>query len=143
MTTIGTAATTQVYQTYIKATPEAVWNGLTTAEQTKAYGYRSPVEYDLEVGGAFRAYPSEEMRSVWIAVWICVSHPRPMSELMRMKTNQNPATIAATVCAVVSPPALAMIEPAVSSARTKNRMLIHKRRAVCRTWRRPADAGAR
>ena len=67
MTTIGTAATTQVYQTYIKATPEAVWNGLTTAEQTKAYGYRSPVEYDLEVGGAFRAYPSEEMRSMGAA----------------------------------------------------------------------------
>lgn len=54
--------TTQTYQVYIKATAQAIWDGLTTAERTRAYGYRCPVEYDLSIGGAFRTSPSDEMR---------------------------------------------------------------------------------
>ena len=55
---------TQTYQVYIKATAQAIWDGLTTAERTKAYGYRCPVAYDLAPGGAFRTFPTDEMRAM-------------------------------------------------------------------------------
>jgi uncharacterized protein YndB with AHSA1/START domain len=53
--------TTQVYRVYIKATPEAIWDAITKPEWTERYGYAARVEYDLRAGGAYRAYPGEEM----------------------------------------------------------------------------------
>jgi uncharacterized protein YndB with AHSA1/START domain len=53
--------TTQVYRVYIKATPEAIWDAITKPEWTERYGYAARVEYDLRPGGAYRAYPGEEM----------------------------------------------------------------------------------
>jgi uncharacterized protein YndB with AHSA1/START domain len=59
------ATTTQVYRVYIKATPEAIWDAITKPEWTERYGYAGRVEYDdLRPGGAFRAYPGEEMAKV-------------------------------------------------------------------------------
>jgi len=55
--------TTQVFETTIKATPEAIWDALTNPEQTDRYGYRGRVEYDLQPGGAYRAFSSAEMRA--------------------------------------------------------------------------------
>ncbi|HVC78896.1 MAG TPA: SRPBCC family protein [Chloroflexota bacterium] len=55
--------TTQVHRVYIKATPEAIWNAITTSEWTRRYGYGGDVEYDLRPGGAYRALASEEMRA--------------------------------------------------------------------------------
>ncbi len=49
------------YQTYIKASPEAIWDAITKPEWTQRYGYRSRVEYELRPGGAYRAYATEEM----------------------------------------------------------------------------------
>src|SRR5690606_20334016 len=40
-------ATTQVYEIYIKAPPEAIWEAITSPEWTVKYGYRGPVEYEL------------------------------------------------------------------------------------------------
>ena len=56
-----TATTTQVYRVYIKATPQAIWDAITTPEWSDRYGYGGFVEYDLRPGGAFRALPSAEM----------------------------------------------------------------------------------
>ena len=56
-----TTTTTQVYRVYIKATPEAIWDAITKPEWTERYGYAARVEYDLRPGGAYRAYPGEEM----------------------------------------------------------------------------------
>jgi uncharacterized protein YndB with AHSA1/START domain len=53
--------TTQVYRVYIKATPEAIWDAITKPEWTERYGYAARVDYDLRPGGAYRAYPGEEM----------------------------------------------------------------------------------
>jgi uncharacterized protein YndB with AHSA1/START domain len=53
--------TTQNYQVYIKATPEAIWNAITTAEWTQRYGYGGRVEYDLRPGGVYRAHAAEAM----------------------------------------------------------------------------------
>ena len=56
------ASTTQVYQVYIKATPEAIWEAITTPEWTQKYGYQSPVEYDLRPGGAYKGLASDAMK---------------------------------------------------------------------------------
>jgi uncharacterized protein YndB with AHSA1/START domain len=53
--------TTQVFRVYIKATPEAIWDAITKPEWTERYGYAAKVDYDLRPGGAYRAYPGEEM----------------------------------------------------------------------------------
>ena len=52
----------QTYRVYIKASPQAVWDALTQPEWTLKYGYAPVVDYDLRVGGAFRAYPNEGMK---------------------------------------------------------------------------------
>jgi uncharacterized protein YndB with AHSA1/START domain len=57
------ATTTQVYRIYIKATPEQVWEAITKPEWTERYLYESRVDYQLRPGGAYRAYPSEAMRT--------------------------------------------------------------------------------
>ena len=44
--------TTQVYEVYIKATPQAIWEAITSPEWTVKYGYQGAVEYELRPGGA-------------------------------------------------------------------------------------------
>jgi uncharacterized protein YndB with AHSA1/START domain len=56
--------TTQVYRVYIKTTPQAVWDAITSPEWSAKYGYGGTVDYDLRPGGAFTAYTSEEMRAM-------------------------------------------------------------------------------
>jgi uncharacterized protein YndB with AHSA1/START domain len=56
--------TTQVYRVYIKTTPQAVWDAITSPEWSAKYGYGGTVDYDLKPGGAFTAYTSEEMRAM-------------------------------------------------------------------------------
>jgi uncharacterized protein YndB with AHSA1/START domain len=50
-----TRVTTQVYEVYIKAKPQAIWDAITKPEWTTRYGYQGPVQYDLRPGGTFRA----------------------------------------------------------------------------------------
>ncbi len=57
-------STAQMYRVYIKATPEAIWQAITTPEWTVRYGYAPLVEYDLRPGGAFRAHANEGMKAV-------------------------------------------------------------------------------
>ena len=52
--------TTQVYRVYIKATPQVIWEAITTPEWTERYGYRA--EYDLRPGGSYRGFANEQMR---------------------------------------------------------------------------------
>jgi uncharacterized protein YndB with AHSA1/START domain len=42
-----------VYTTYIAATPEQVWQALTSAEFSKQYFFGQAVEVDLRIGGAY------------------------------------------------------------------------------------------
>ena len=44
---------TIVYTIYIAATPEKVWQALTSAEFSRKYFFGNSVEVDLKVGGAF------------------------------------------------------------------------------------------
>lgn len=60
--TMKTETTTQVYQVYIKASPQAIWDAITLPEWTKRYGMGGVVDYELRPGGAYRAYPGEGMK---------------------------------------------------------------------------------
>lgn len=54
--------TTQVYEVYIKAAPQAIWDAITTTEWSTKYGYQGPVDYDLRPGGAYRAHATADMK---------------------------------------------------------------------------------
>ncbi|WP_344412034.1 metalloregulator ArsR/SmtB family transcription factor [Pseudonocardia ailaonensis] len=60
-------ATTQVFRVHIKATPEQVWQAITSPEWTQRYGYRTVSEYDLRPGGTFRALANEGMKAMGAA----------------------------------------------------------------------------
>jgi uncharacterized protein YndB with AHSA1/START domain len=62
MTTM-TQNITQVYQVYIQATPEQIWEALTRPEFTQKYFYGTRVESELRVGSPFvyRAGDSEDL----------------------------------------------------------------------------------
>ena len=66
MTTPVAARTIQTYRVYIKATPQAVWDGLTRPEWTVKYGYAPLVDYELRPGGAYRAHPNDGMKATGI-----------------------------------------------------------------------------
>src|SRR2546429_2940990 len=59
-----TAVTTQVYQVYIKASPEAIWEAITSPDWTDKYGYRGRAEYDLQPGGAYRVQATKQMQEM-------------------------------------------------------------------------------
>jgi uncharacterized protein YndB with AHSA1/START domain len=52
---------TQVFEVYIRAPAEAIWDALTTPEWTARYGYRAPQHFDLRPGGTYRAMANEGM----------------------------------------------------------------------------------
>jgi uncharacterized protein YndB with AHSA1/START domain len=63
MTTATPAVTTQVYRIYIDATPEAIWEAITSPQWTERYGYGGRGEFDLRPGGAYRGLTSQVMRA--------------------------------------------------------------------------------
>ncbi|HEY3182426.1 MAG TPA: SRPBCC family protein [Gaiellaceae bacterium] len=54
MTTMIEAKTVQVYQVFIKAGPEQIWDAITKPEFTQQYFYGSRADFDLRPGGAYR-----------------------------------------------------------------------------------------
>lgn len=56
-----TGMTTQIYEIYIKATPQAIWDAITTPEWTAKYGYGGLVEYELKPGGRFKGRANAPM----------------------------------------------------------------------------------
>ena len=63
-----TDTTVQIYQVYIKASPARIWDAITKPEWNQRYGYGAPGEFDLRPGGAYRATPSEAMRTFGAAM---------------------------------------------------------------------------
>jgi uncharacterized protein YndB with AHSA1/START domain len=62
----GVATTTQVYEVYIRASPQAIWDAITSPEWTVKYGYRGAAEFDLRAGGRYRAHSTPEMQAMGI-----------------------------------------------------------------------------
>jgi uncharacterized protein YndB with AHSA1/START domain len=56
--------TTKTFTVYIGATPEAIWDAITTSEWTQQYGYRTGVDFDLRPGGVALALANEGMKQV-------------------------------------------------------------------------------
>ena len=58
------AATTRVHEIYIKASPQAIWEAITSPEWNAKFGYRSPQFYELRPGGAYRAESNAQMQAI-------------------------------------------------------------------------------
>ena len=69
-----TATTTQVYQLYIKATPEAIWEAITTPEFTAKYFHGSLIDTTLEPGAPYRGW-SPDREQQWVDGEILESDP--------------------------------------------------------------------
>jgi uncharacterized protein YndB with AHSA1/START domain len=57
------SVTRQVYEIYIRATPQKIWDAITKPEWTTKYAYGGAVDYELRPGGAYRAHATSEMRT--------------------------------------------------------------------------------
>ena len=60
----ATREAVQVYQIFIKATPQAIWDAITKPEFTAQYFYGSRVETTAEVGTPFR-YRAPDGETLW------------------------------------------------------------------------------
>ncbi len=60
------APSTQVYEIYIKAAPQKIWDAITSPEWTRRYGYQGPATYELRPGGAYSASASDGMVAMGI-----------------------------------------------------------------------------
>jgi DNA-binding transcriptional ArsR family regulator/uncharacterized protein YndB with AHSA1/START domain len=56
--------TIRVFEIYIKAPAQAVWDAITKPEWSQKYGYRGIVDYDLRPGGPYVQRANEGMRSM-------------------------------------------------------------------------------
>jgi len=63
MTTM-TETTTQVYQLYIRATPEQVWDAITKSEFRRKYFFGTSIESTFEAGASMRSL-SPDGTEVW------------------------------------------------------------------------------
>jgi len=52
----------EVFQVSIKATPQAIWDAITSPDWNGRYGYGARGEYDLRPGGRYRVFPSKAMK---------------------------------------------------------------------------------
>ena len=57
-------ATTQVYEVYIRASPQAIWDAITSPEWTVKYGYQGAVDIELRPGGTYRAHSTPPMQAM-------------------------------------------------------------------------------
>ncbi len=64
--TTTTNVGTQVYRVYIRATPQVIWDAITSPEWTARYGYGGRAEWDPELkpGATYRGLASDAMRSM-------------------------------------------------------------------------------
>jgi uncharacterized protein YndB with AHSA1/START domain len=60
MTTVTEINTTQIYQLFIKATPEEVWEGITDPDFTQKYFYGSRIKSSFEVGSPYVGWSGDE-----------------------------------------------------------------------------------
>jgi uncharacterized protein YndB with AHSA1/START domain len=73
MTTM-TALTTQVYQVFIKATPEQIWEAITKPEFTSRYFHGSVVDSTFEPGAPYRGW-SPDRTMLWVDGEVVESDP--------------------------------------------------------------------
>ena len=62
MTSTTAAQTVQVHRVYIKATPQAIWDAITTPEWTQRYGYGGQFESEPRAGHPFKTLTGDDMK---------------------------------------------------------------------------------
>ncbi|MGH3051155.1 MAG: SRPBCC family protein [Gaiellaceae bacterium] len=68
------AATTQVYSIFIRATPEQVWEAITTPEFTRRYFHGSEIDSTFEPGSPYKSWsPTHEQ--LWVEGEVVESNP--------------------------------------------------------------------
>jgi uncharacterized protein YndB with AHSA1/START domain len=91
-TTIGTATTTQVYQVFIKASPEQIWEAITTPEFTSRYYHGCLVDSSLVPGEPYRGW-SPDRTEQWVDGEVLESDP-PRRLVHTWLALYNPETAA-------------------------------------------------
>jgi len=64
MANADAAQATQIYEIYIAATPQAIWDAITDPEWNARYGYRGAMLFELRPGGQFKALATPQMRAM-------------------------------------------------------------------------------
>ncbi len=90
-TTTPEPATTQVYQIFIKATPDAIWDAIIKPEFSARYFYGSRVETTGEVGAPFR-YHAPDGSSLWADESVLESD-RPRRLVVGWRSLYDPSLI--------------------------------------------------
>ena len=62
MSTTTMSQTTQVYQLFIKASPEQIWEAITKPEFTERYFYGSVIDSTFEPGSPYRGWAGDRSR---------------------------------------------------------------------------------
>jgi uncharacterized protein YndB with AHSA1/START domain len=88
MTTMTETRTTQVYQVFIRATPERIWEAITSAEFTSKYFYGTYVESTLVPGSPYVSY-SADRRLVTDGEVIEADRPRKLVHTWRSLWNDE------------------------------------------------------
>ena len=48
-----------MHEVYIRATPQAIWEAITSPEWTVNYGYQGAVDFELRPGGTYSAHATK------------------------------------------------------------------------------------
>jgi uncharacterized protein YndB with AHSA1/START domain len=89
-TTEERTVTTQVYRVYIKATPQAIWDAITSPEWTDRYGYGGTIDGALQTGAPYQILAGEGMQAAGVSGPIIdgelieVDPPRKLVQTWRM-----------------------------------------------------------
>jgi uncharacterized protein YndB with AHSA1/START domain len=90
MTTM-TETTTQVYEVFIKATPEQIWDGITKPEFTAQYFYGSVIDSTLEPGTPYLGWSSDRTQQYVDGEVLESDPPRRLSHTWRALYDEETA----------------------------------------------------
>ena len=91
MTTITEIQTIQVYQVFIKATPEQVWDGITKPEFTAQYFYGSVIDSTFEPGAPYLGWSSDRTQQYVDGEVLEADPPRRLSHTWRALYDEETA----------------------------------------------------
>ena len=90
--------TTQIYQVFIKATPQAIWDAIVEPSWNSRYGYGGDGRFDLTSGGAYTCIATAEMQAAGMPEVVVsgevrdVSAPHKLVQTWNAGWNGDPAT---------------------------------------------------
>jgi uncharacterized protein YndB with AHSA1/START domain len=95
---MSNATDTQIFRIYIRATPDQIWEAITSPEWTERYGYKGRTEYDLRAGGSVVGHATKEMIDFGApAIMVkgdVLEADAPKKLVFRFHAQFNPETIA-------------------------------------------------